>query len=186
MPGGGLVSLIEGRSWARGDGGRSRGDRRGGRRCARWGPERQGCSGSGWRWDATAADRGDRHGAPASLRRRRRWPSVEYRRLSRHCDAQLARPRLCDTVQTVCQSWLLAREQKLQPNALYNYAWVLSLIYPHVGRVRASRLSARMAERTYRDLEAAGYSRSRVRDKAAKSHHGTRNLLLDPVALEIL
>ena len=43
-----------------------------------------------------------------------------------------------------------------------------------------------MAERTYRDLEAAGYSRSRVRDKAAKSHHGTRNLLLDPVALEIL
>lgn len=88
---------------------------------------------------------------------------AEYRRLSRHRDAQLAGPQLSDTVQTVCQSWLLVREQELQPNTLYNYAWLFSLIYPHVGRVRVSRLSARMVERVYRDLEAAGYSRNTVR-----------------------
>jgi len=95
---------------------------------------------------------------------------AEYRRLCRHRDAQLARPRLSDTVQTVCQSWLLARERELQPNTLYNYAWLLSLIYPHVGRAGLA-LSARMVERTYRDLEAAGYSRSRVREKPPKSHY---------------
>jgi hypothetical protein len=29
----------------------------------------------------------------------------------------------------VCQGWLRAREQELQPNTLYNYTWLLSLIY---------------------------------------------------------
>ena len=51
----------------------------------------------------------------------------------------------------------------MQPNTLYNYGWLLSLIYPYVGGVRASRLSARMTEHAYRDLEAAGYSRSTLR-----------------------
>jgi integrase len=88
---------------------------------------------------------------------------AEYRRLSRQRDAQLARPRLSDTVQTVCQEWLLTRQQELQPNTLYSYEWLLSLIYPYVGGVRASRLSARMTERAYRDLEAAGYSRTTLR-----------------------
>jgi integrase len=88
---------------------------------------------------------------------------AEHRRLARQRDAQVARPRLSDSVQTVCQDWLRAREQELQPNTLYCYSWLLSLIYPHVGRVRASRLSARMTERAYRELEAAGYCRSTLR-----------------------
>lgn len=88
---------------------------------------------------------------------------TEYQRLRRQRDAQLARPRQSDTVHTVCEGWLDAREQELQPNTLYNYRWLLGLIYPHLGRVRASRLSARMTERAYRDLEAAGYSRSTLR-----------------------
>jgi hypothetical protein len=58
---------------------------------------------------------------------------------------------------------VLAREQELEPNTLYHYAWLLRLIYPHVGRVRASRLSARMVENAYRDLEAAGHSRTTLR-----------------------
>jgi len=109
----------------------------------------------------------DRNGARMQARRTgfvtESAAMAEYRRLSRHRDQQLARPRLTDTVQTVCQGWLRARKQELQPNTLYSYAWLLSLIYPHVGRVRASRLSARMTERAYRDLEAAGYSRSTLR-----------------------
>jgi integrase len=88
---------------------------------------------------------------------------AEYRRLSRQRDTQAARPRLGDTVQTVCQGWLHVREQELEPNTLYNYAWLLSLVYPYLGCVRASRLSARMTERAYRDLEAAGYSRTTLR-----------------------
>jgi len=88
---------------------------------------------------------------------------VEYRRLSSRRDANLARPRLSDPVQTVCQDWLRSREQELQPNTLYNYAWLLGLVYPYIGKVRASRLSARMTERAYRDLEQAGYSRSTLR-----------------------
>jgi integrase len=88
---------------------------------------------------------------------------AEYRRLARQRDAQVARPRLSDSVRTVCLDWLQAREQELQPNTLYNYAWLLSLIYPHLGAVRASRLSARMTERAYRELEAAGYSRTTLR-----------------------
>ena len=88
---------------------------------------------------------------------------AEYRRLCRHRDARVARARLSDTLQTVCQTWLLAREQELQPNTLYCYAWLLSLIYPYVGRVRASRLKAAMIESVYSELEAAGYSRSTLR-----------------------
>jgi hypothetical protein len=41
--------------------------------------------------------------------------------------------------------------------------WLFGLIFPYVGGVRASRLSARMVERAYRDLEAVGYSRSTLR-----------------------
>jgi integrase len=62
-----------------------------------------------------------------------------------------------------CQDWLRAREQELQPNTLYNYTWLLGLIYPYLGTVRGSRLSARMTERAYRQLEAAGYSRTTLR-----------------------
>lgn len=88
---------------------------------------------------------------------------VEYRRLSRRRDGNVARPRLSDPVQTVCEDWLRSREQELQPNTLYNYTWLLGLVYPYIGKVRASRLSARMTERAYRDLERAGYSRSTLR-----------------------
>jgi integrase len=88
---------------------------------------------------------------------------VEYGRLCRQRDARHPRPRLSDTVQQLCESWLLAREQELQPNTRYNYAWLLGLIYPYLGGVRASRLSARMVEGAYRDLEACGYSRTTLR-----------------------
>jgi integrase len=66
-------------------------------------------------------------------------------------------------VQHLCESWLLAREQELQPNTLYNYRWLLGLIYPYVGGVRASRLSARMVDGAYRDLETSGCSRTTLR-----------------------
>jgi hypothetical protein len=109
----------------------------------------------------------DRNGARMQARRAgfvtEQAALVEYHRLSRRRDANLARPRLSDPVHAVCEDWLLAREQELQPNTLYNYTWLLGLVYPYIGKVRASRLSARMAERAYRDLEAAGYSRSTLR-----------------------
>jgi integrase len=109
----------------------------------------------------------DRHGVRRQARRAgfvtEKAALAEYRRLSRQRDTQAVRPRLGDTVQTVCQGWLHAREQELQPNTLYNYAWLLGLVYPYLGGVCASRLSARMTERAYRDLEAAGYSRTTLR-----------------------
>jgi integrase len=88
---------------------------------------------------------------------------AEYRRLSRLRDAQRPRPRLSDTVQTLCKDWLSARVQELQPNTVYNYGWLLGLIYPYVGRVQVSRLSARMVECAYQQLETAGYSRTTLR-----------------------
>ncbi|MFC7479137.1 hypothetical protein ACFQX7_02280 [Luedemannella flava] len=88
---------------------------------------------------------------------------AEYARLSRRRDAQLPRPRLGDSVQAVCQDWLLTREHELQPNTLYSYTWLLGLIYPYLGGVRASRLSTHMIERAYRDLETAGYFRTTLR-----------------------
>jgi hypothetical protein len=57
---------------------------------------------------------------------------TEYRRLCRQRDAQHPKPRLSDTVQDICQGWLLAREQELQPNTLYNYTWLLG--GPDAGR----------------------------------------------------
>jgi hypothetical protein len=84
-------------------------------------------------------------------------------RLCRQRDARNPKPRPSDTMQAICDGWLLLREQELEPNTLYNYAWLLGLIYPYVGRMRASRLSARMVENAYRDLEAAGYSRTSLR-----------------------
>jgi hypothetical protein len=88
---------------------------------------------------------------------------VEYNRLSRQRDARVPRPRLTDSVQTLFQDWLCAREQEIEPNTLYSYTWLFSLLYPYLGKVRGSRLSARMVERTYRDLEAAGLSRTTLR-----------------------
>ncbi|WP_433615768.1 tyrosine-type recombinase/integrase [Dactylosporangium sp. CA-139114] len=70
---------------------------------------------------------------------------------------------MSDTMQTLCEDWLTAREQQLQPNTVYSYRCLLHLIYPYVGRVRASRLSAGMAEHAYQQLEAAGYSRTTLR-----------------------
>jgi integrase len=66
-------------------------------------------------------------------------------------------------VRDICRGWLLARQQELEPNTVYGYLWLFGLIFPYVGSVRASRLSARMVERAYRDLETAGYSRSTLR-----------------------
>ncbi len=45
----------------------------------------------------------------------------EYRRLCRRRDARVPRPRLGDSVQTVCQDWLRTREHEIQPNTLYGY-----------------------------------------------------------------
>jgi len=109
----------------------------------------------------------DRTGARMQARRggfvTERAALAEYRRLSRLRVARQPRPRLSDTMQTLCEDWLSARVQELQPNTVYNYGWLLRLIYPYVGRVRASRLSARMVERAYLQLEAAGYSRTTLR-----------------------
>lgn len=88
---------------------------------------------------------------------------AEYRRLSRLRDARRRRPRLSDTVQALCEDWLDARMQELQPNTIYNYGWLLGLVYPYVGRIRASQLSPRTTERAYQQLEAAGYSRTTIR-----------------------
>jgi integrase len=88
---------------------------------------------------------------------------TEYNRLCWRRDALHPRPRLSDSVQNVCEGWVLAREQELEPNTVYEYRWLLGLIYPYVGSVRASRLSARMVERAYRELEGCGYSRSTLR-----------------------
>jgi integrase len=88
---------------------------------------------------------------------------AEYRWLCRQRDVLHPRPRLSDSVRSVCEGWLSAREQELEPNTVYNYRWLLGLIYPHVGVVRACRLSARIVERAYRALEAAGYSRTTLR-----------------------
>ena len=88
---------------------------------------------------------------------------TEYDRLCRQRDAQHQKPRLSDNVQNICDGWVLAREQELEPNTVYGYRWLLGLIYPYVGAVRASRLSARMVERAYRELEECGYSRSTLR-----------------------
>jgi integrase len=87
----------------------------------------------------------------------------EYVRLCRQRDARHPKPRLSDSVQNVCDGWVLAREQELEPNTVYGYRWLLGLIYPYVGGVRASRLSARMVERAYRELERCGYSRTTLR-----------------------
>ncbi|MEV0566876.1 site-specific integrase [Dactylosporangium sp. NPDC050588] len=88
---------------------------------------------------------------------------AEYRRLCRQRDAQRPKLRLSDSVQSLCEDWLAGRAQQLQPNTVYNYRCLLNLIYPFVGRVRASRLSGRMVERAYEQLEAAGYSRTTLR-----------------------
>ncbi|GIM90070.1 hypothetical protein [Paractinoplanes toevensis] len=88
---------------------------------------------------------------------------TEYSRLCRQRDARRPKPRLRDSVQNICDGWVLSREQELEPNTVYGYRWLFGLIYPYVGGVRASRLSARMVERAYRELEGCGYSRTTLR-----------------------
>jgi integrase len=88
---------------------------------------------------------------------------TEYGRLSGLRDARHPKPRLSDRLHYVCESWVLARERELEPNTVYGYRWLLGLIYPYVGSVPASRLSARMVERAFRELEGCGYSRSTLR-----------------------
>jgi hypothetical protein len=88
---------------------------------------------------------------------------TEYGRLCRQRDAQHPKPRLSDSVQNICEGRVLAWEQELEPNTVYGYRWLLGLIYPYVGWVRASRLSARMVERAYRQLEGRGYSLTTLR-----------------------
>ena len=88
---------------------------------------------------------------------------TEHGRLCRQRDAQHPKPRLSDSVQNICEGWVLAREQELEPNTVYSYRWLFGLIYPYVGSVRASRLSARMIERAYRELDVCGYSRTMLR-----------------------
>src|SRR3954451_23030888 len=92
-----------------------------------------------------------------------RAATIEYGRLCRQRDARRPKPRLSDSVQNVCEGWVLSREQELEPNTVYGYRWLFGLIYPYVGGVRAGRLSARMVERAYRELEGCGYSRTTLR-----------------------
>jgi len=92
-----------------------------------------------------------------------RAAAAEYARLCRERDARQAKPRLTGTVAALCERWLLAREQELEPNTLANYRWLLGLVCRHVGGVRVSRLSARMVERAYRELEGEGFSRTTLR-----------------------
>ena len=92
-----------------------------------------------------------------------RAATIEYDQLCRQRDARHPKPRLSDSAQNICEDWVLAREQELEPNTVYGYRWLFSLIYPYVGGVRASRLSARMVERAYRELEGCGYSRTALR-----------------------
>ena len=47
--------------------------------------------------------------------------NTECRRLCRQRDAQHPRPRLSDSVQSICEGWVLAREQELEPNTVYQY-----------------------------------------------------------------
>lgn len=103
---------------------------------------------------------------------------AEYERLCRQRDALHRQQRLSDPVREICQGWVLARQQELEPNTVYGYLWLFGLIFPYVGGVRASRLSARMVERAYRELETVGYSRSTLRtlhlilDKAFREQVG--------------
>jgi integrase len=83
--------------------------------------------------------------------------------LRRQRDLQHPNPRLSETVRNVCDAWVLTREQEQEPNTVYGYRWLLDLIYPYVGGVRAARLSAGMVERAYRELEGCGYSRTTLR-----------------------
>jgi len=100
---------------------------------------------------------------------------TEYGRLCRQRDALHPRPRLSESVRSICEGWVLAREQELEPNTVYQYRWLFGLIFPYVGNVRASRLSARMVERAYRELEGCGYSRTTLR---------TSDLVLEKVFVE--
>lgn len=99
---------------------------------------------------------------------------TECGRLCRQRDAQHPKPRLNDSVQNICEGWVLAREQELEPNTVYGYRWLLGLIYPYVDGVRASRLSARMVERAYHQLEGRGYSRTTLRNAESGVGEGVR------------
>jgi hypothetical protein len=58
---------------------------------------------------------------------------AEYRRLCRLRDARQPRLRLSVSVQILCHDWLSARAQELQPNTVYNYGWLLGLVFLYVG-----------------------------------------------------
>ncbi len=86
-----------------------------------------------------------------------------YKRLRAQRDAGRIQARLTGTVRALCDSWLRARVQQLEPNTFYNYSYALGLACRHVGDTRVTRLSRQMVERMYRDLEREGYSRTTVR-----------------------
>jgi hypothetical protein len=56
---------------------------------------------------------------------------AEYRRLCAQRDAGQPKTRMTGNVRALCDGWLQAREQELEPNTLHNYGWLLGLIYPH-------------------------------------------------------
>jgi hypothetical protein len=55
-----------------------------------------------------------------------RAAEIEYGRQCRQRDARHPKPRLSDSVQNICESWVLAREQELEPNTVYGYAGCLA------------------------------------------------------------
>jgi len=86
-----------------------------------------------------------------------------YERLCAQRDGGRILARLTGTVRALCDGWLQARVQQLEPNTFYNYSYALGLACRHVGDTRVTRLSRQMVERMYRDLETEGYSRTTVR-----------------------
>jgi hypothetical protein len=60
-----------------------------------------------------------------------RAATIEYERLCWQRDARRPKPRLSDSVQKICDDWVLAREQELEPNTVYGYRWLFGLIYPY-------------------------------------------------------
>jgi hypothetical protein len=73
------------------------------------------------------------------------------------------RARLAGSVRSLCEAWIESRVQELEANTVSNYRWLLGLVYPYIGDIRASALTGRVAGRMYGQLEAAAYSRTTLR-----------------------
>jgi len=65
------------------------------------------------------------------------------------------------TVQELCERWLQAERKRWKPKTYYDYRWNLErYVYPHIGRVQLTKLSADRLQRFFDSL--TGRSASRV------------------------